>query len=59
MTIGSADMNVRGHHAERAEDGIPIETSRDISRHVEIEVAAAHHIMEPLRTEMSYLMESL
>jgi hypothetical protein len=59
MTVGNADMNVRRHHAERVEDGIPIEIGRDTNLHAETEVAAAHLTMELLRIEMSYLMESL
>jgi hypothetical protein len=59
MIVESADMTVRGHHAERTEGGIRIETERAINHHTETEVGAAHHTMEPLRIEMLYLMEFL
>jgi hypothetical protein len=59
MTVGVADMNVRGHHAERAEGGMPIETERGTNLHAEIEVAAVRHTMELPQIEMSYLMEFL
>ena len=59
MTERSAATNVRGHHAERAEDDTWIETERDTSLHGEKEVEAAHLIMGHLRIVTSYLMASL